>query len=151
MCNHPCANCVSPIFWVQGLFASHDGRTSKGSAGCHPSDRGCGWCHGDKSLVWKLCRTSLLCGCHRPVKDGVCFPVVWVEALRVRFDKGLLLMCVNVLSPRRWALMHVRPVWSQRTYAPSDHAGVLGSTQKHLKCCIPFSILFLPDLMPGWW
>ena len=94
MCDHSCADCVSPIFWVQALFASHDRHTSKGYAGCHPFDRGCGWCCGDNSLVWKLCRTSLMCGCHRPVRGGVCFPVVWVEALRVRFDKGLLLVCV---------------------------------------------------------
>lgn len=38
--------------------------------------------------------SSLLCGCHHPVRGGVCPPVVGVENLRVGFDQAPLPLSV---------------------------------------------------------
>ena len=51
--------------------------------GRYSLDRGCDLCCGDQSLHWMLSRaSSLLCGCHSPVRGKVCSPDVRVEAPR---------------------------------------------------------------------
>lgn len=43
----------------------------------------CGWWCGDQSLHWILSKTSsVLCGCHSPVRGRVCSPTVGIEAPR---------------------------------------------------------------------
>ena len=49
----------------------------------YPLGRGCNLCCGDQSLHWILVgASSLLFGCHSPVRGRVCSPVVGIEALR---------------------------------------------------------------------
>ena len=52
-------------------------------AGHSPLERGCDWRCGDQNLHWILSRvSSLLCGCHCPVKGRVCCLLVGMEAPR---------------------------------------------------------------------
>ena len=44
--------------------------------------------------------SSLLCGCHSPVRGGVCSPVLGLEALRSRFYKALLPLNACLLCPK---------------------------------------------------
>ena len=103
------------------------------------------WWYSNQNLNWIMEGvSSLLHGCHSPVDGDISSPVFRVEALRVRFTKDLLPLCV--LSPRRWTLKRVRPTWSKWTYGLH-----LWFCPDATKVCVPFSIVFVSDLLVGWW
>ena len=75
--------------------------------------------------------SSLLCGRHIPVRDGVCCLVVGVEALRVRFDKASSLLSVCCVSKEVIAEASEAPVVTANLCAA--HAGMFSSARKQPK------------------
>ena len=82
------------MFWcVSSVYPDH-----------YSLDRQCDWCCGDESLHWVLSgASSLLCGCHYPVRGQVCSLVVGVVA-----PKTISELCF-------WATGRGRQNWSTPT------------------------------------
>lgn len=83
-------------------------------------------------------------GCHSPDSGRVCSPVVEVETLRVRFNKGPL--CLSVCS-----------VPKEVSAEASDAHVVTVNLCRYPQFCpeaaqgrIPFPTVFIPDLVLGW-
>ena len=93
-------------------------------AGCYLLHKRCVWCFGDQRQCWILSGTSsLLCGCHCPVKGRVCCLVVGMEAPRciseLKYEVGAigilplreepLSIPLPELFTNKWALLcHVK-------------------------------------------
>ena len=80
----PCVARVGLMFLVQGLFLVWmPVPLSSVCPSRYPLDRRCDWCCDDQSLHWMLSGgSSLLCGCHSPVKGRICFLADGVEVPR---------------------------------------------------------------------
>lgn len=76
--------------------------------------------------------TSLLSGCHRPVRGRACSPVAGVEALRVRLELTLRpLKCVFSLLPTLGFLFQRKRLLKQVGLMYSDHSSICSLSQKH--------------------
>lgn len=87
----PCVDGVSLVFLVRRLALVWVPALSFLGV-CQPLPTGwaCDWCCSVQSQHRKWAEPPLLCGCHCPVRGGVCSPVVEVKALRIRFSQAPL-------------------------------------------------------------
>ena len=103
---------------------------------------------GVQSLHWMLGGDfSLLHGCHSPDRDGVCSPVVGVEARRIGFSQVLLplSMCPDPKEVTTEACEACVVTANLRVTC----ACICGSAQKQ-PSLVPFSIVLVLDLVPDY-
>ena len=133
-------------FWCKGCFwYGCQPRFSSECAGHYPLDRGCDWCYGFQSLNWMLVGGLLFA--HSPVEGRVCVPAVGVELLRVGFYK----------APLPLSAWFVPKEVSGSKWGPCGHSKPICCPCRNLwfcleaaQGCIPFSVVFSPDLVLGW-
>ena len=71
---------------------------------------------------------GFLCGCHCPIRDGICSPAVGVEALWARFDQTPLPLFV-CLAPKEM-IAKAREAHVVTANLCAAYVGICSSTQK---------------------
>ena len=143
----PSLDCMSPVFFVLGLFLVLLPATSFLRL-CYPLIpllRGGDW-YIVQSLHWMWVETSSLLGdCHGPAEWSL-LPSSWSRSTEDQVCYGLIALAV---SQRRWLLKWRRPMWSWWTYVlPRQTSMVLPKSGPRL---CPFLHCAHPRPSAGFW
>ena len=91
---------------------------------------------------------GFLCGCHCPIRDGICSPAVGVEALWAQFDQTPLPLFV-CLAPKEM-IAKAREAHVVTANLCAACVGICRFHPEETRGCIPFSVVFVPNLVQGY-